>query len=1076
MDKFSALKALNNEIFRDYERAIIKSRGHTEEKLKIECESINREYFKKLGIDLMSLTSYEEGDFKEYSTKRPDALYSNIRIEYKAVGILDSPKKREEFTEKVKWEYVQKARNPDRAAGILFDGHWIIIIKKINKTLQWNITEQPFNEYSLFEMLLLLINVDKRKLTPESLNIDFSTQNQFGKKIILVLFKKLATTKNNRTIMLFNEWNRSFSSIYKHAFDNPKVKKDFANIMKNFDISETSYDKFLFVLQTYYAFIVKLIASEAASTVAHGLIGSYVSTLSNSENLKEDLTNIENGGVFKQSLKIENFVEGDFFAWYLEEWDNELERSLKEVILKLSDYNFATFVELPEETKDLLKRFYQFIVPKQLRHDLGEYYTPDWLAQHLIKKAGYDGDPNQKVLDPACGSGTFLVEFIKKIILNKSRNINKKQLRELITQNVVGFDINPVAVLTARTNYLLALSPILRDIGFETLNIPVFLTDSIILPQEKEALLGKKLYLIQTTKGDFWIPVEIVKKQLIDPLLNDIEHSLVDYSVEEFKNVIRKRYSFEEGSIDVIGETFAKIKELNEANQNKVWTKIIKNSFAPVFRIGQFDYVIGNPPWVNWEFLSDEYANLLKVLSSRLGIFAFTGKEARHGHAKDDLAAIFTYACSDYYLKDSGRLAFLIKPLFQNPAGKGFRQFKFKDEKNKVVPLSVQLAEDLTEIKPFEGAQNETAIIVLVKGQKTRYPVKFIKWEKKTSGEIPQTETLEKVYESTVHLKKMAEPSKKEDQNSGWFISTKKNAEQFDTLKQNFLGTFEYPIRQGLNFGISTVYWFDIIKRLGNKIRIKNGSEKGKKFEVDTTEATIERDLVYPLVKSRNIEKWKLKDYIYALVPQKKTTDDNEAELKTRYPDTWEYLKKYKIVLEQGRKSVWFKGKPFYKIYGLGKYSWAPFKVMWVRMGYKPKFVVINRTLDTFLGTKLILPGEVCAFVSERDKNGDFITEDEAHYICAVLNSKAILAALDTITQKGKSGLPKSIIDQIQLVKYNKSNELHKKLSELSKKAHLAARKNEYETVKKIENEIDATVLLLYSKKEKRTLENWFGE
>ncbi|MGC8622111.1 MAG: Eco57I restriction-modification methylase domain-containing protein, partial [Caldisphaera sp.] len=780
---------------------------------------------------------------------------------------MDSPKKREEFTEKVKLEYVGKARNPESAVGILFDGHWIIIIKKISKTLRWDIIEQPFNLHSLFEMLLLLINVDKRRLTAESLNADFSTQNQFGKKIIRVLFKKLLHTKNNRTLMLFNEWNRSFSSIYKHAFDNPKVKKDFESIMKGFDISETSYDKFLFVLQTYYAFIVKLIASEAASTVAHGLIGSYVSTLSSSENLKEDLTGIENGGVFKESLKIENFVEGDFFAWYLEEWDDELEISLKEIILKLSDYNFATFVEFPEETKDLLKRFYQFIVPKQLRHDLGEYYTPDWLAQHLIEEARFDGDPNKKVLDPSCGSGTFLVEFIKKIILlNRSRSINKKQLCELITQNVVGFDINPIAVLTARTNYLLALSPILRDIGFETLNIPVFLSDSIILPQKREALQGR-LYLIQTIKGDFWMPEEVVEKQVIDPLLGDIERYLADYSAEEFKTLIRKRYSFKEESVDTVGKTFTKIKELNEINENKVWTKIIKNSFAPVFRMNQFDYVIGNPPWVNWEFLSDEYAKLLKGLSSSLGIFAFTGKEARHGHAKDDLAAIFTYACSNYYLKDGGRLAFLIKPLFQNPAGKGFRQFKFKSEKNKMIPLSIQLVEDLTEIKPFEGAQNETAIIVLVKGQKTRYPVKFIKWEKKTSSEITQTETLEKVYESTLRLKKIAEPSNKEDQSSGWFISTKKDAEQFDTLKRNFLGTFEYPIRTGIYFGLNGVFWFDIIKRVGEKIRIKNNSEKAKKTSMPF-ETTIERRLVYPIIKSRHLSKYKINGYIYGLVPQ----------------------------------------------------------------------------------------------------------------------------------------------------------------------------------------------------------------
>ena len=73
----------------------------------------------------------------------------------------------------------------------------------------------------------------------------------------------------------------------------------------------------------------------------------------------------------------------------------------------------------PDNTRDLLKRLYQNLMPKALRHDLGEYYTPDWLAERLLNQLGYTEKvknlPQKRILDPACGSGTFLVLAIKRV-------------------------------------------------------------------------------------------------------------------------------------------------------------------------------------------------------------------------------------------------------------------------------------------------------------------------------------------------------------------------------------------------------------------------------------------------------------------------------------------------------------------------------------------------------------------------------------------------------------------------------------------------------------------------------------
>ena len=88
--------------------------------------------------------------------------------------------------------------------------------------------------------------------------------------------------------------------------------------------------------------------------------------------------------------------------------------------VKKSNWNFWNYdcssVNLESESaKDLLKDMYHNLLPKEIRHNLGEYYTPDWLAEFLINEMNIDYSKNQSFLDPNCGSGTFIVLLIKKL-------------------------------------------------------------------------------------------------------------------------------------------------------------------------------------------------------------------------------------------------------------------------------------------------------------------------------------------------------------------------------------------------------------------------------------------------------------------------------------------------------------------------------------------------------------------------------------------------------------------------------------------------------------------------------------
>lgn len=92
---------------------------------------------------------------------------------------------------------------------------------------------------------------------------------------------------------------------------------------------------------------------------------------------------------------IDNFLEEDFFSWIVREQTKETGLDIsKKLINQLANYN------LRELSEDILKSLYQELVDPETRHDLGEYYTPDWLAQRMAEHILKD--------NPSASFGSFL--------------------------------------------------------------------------------------------------------------------------------------------------------------------------------------------------------------------------------------------------------------------------------------------------------------------------------------------------------------------------------------------------------------------------------------------------------------------------------------------------------------------------------------------------------------------------------------------------------------------------------------------------------------------------------------------
>ncbi len=227
----------------------------------------------------------------------------------------------------------------------------------------------------------------------------------------------------------------------------------------------------LFVVHTYYAMVVKLVC--AAALGVEGGQGRRV------------LADLEGGGGF-EALGLEGFTEGgECFAWYLVARRGLPGEELDALWRRVQRCTAAGGAA----GADPLKPLYLALVPRPVRHRLGEYYTPDWLALRTLELTmGQDlGDPRAGVVDPACGSGVFLSLAVRRARARAlGDGVDPGEALEQILRHVRGQDLNPLAVLAARASYLLALGPL---VGARRgpLRLPVTLGDSVLEPPEAAA-------------------------------------------------------------------------------------------------------------------------------------------------------------------------------------------------------------------------------------------------------------------------------------------------------------------------------------------------------------------------------------------------------------------------------------------------------------------------------------------------------------------------------------------------------------------------------------------------------------
>ena len=373
---------------------------------------------------------------------------------------------------------------------------------------------------------------------------------------------------------------------------------------------------------------------------------------------RNDIPLIVTGEAFHRH-GVNNIGENDFFAWLL---IDEIRKESVDLLLALSAE--LQVYDLSAIRQDLLKQLYQDLVDPETRHDLGEYYTPDWLAQLTLQEIDYHAP--QSLLDPACGSGTFLFNAIRRLA---DQGFIGQKLVDFALNNIVGTDIHPLAVTIARINYLLALSEHLeRNNGeAEAPPLPVFLADALIRPLENRSPDSVAIPVDGGNDELFRIPLESAKDA--DKLTRTIDY--MDEAAELVADPHQTAKLFiryvQDTYRDLTNPTFRNLwmsnflllAKLIDEGRDSIWAYILKNLSRPLVLAEKgFDVVVGNPPWLAYRYINstiwqDEVKDLYiyyKLIDSG-DVKLFT---------QMDLSTLFYAHAKDRYLNDDGVLAFVM--------------------------------------------------------------------------------------------------------------------------------------------------------------------------------------------------------------------------------------------------------------------------------------------------------------------------------------------------------------------------------------------------------------------------------
>ena len=391
----------------------------------------------------------------------------------------------------------------------------------------------------------------------------------------------------------------------------------------------------LFVRHTYLSAVIGIVVQAS--------FGGDIKRLA-----ENDPADLLFGRDFRSKTGLQGVVESDFFAWPTEVEGLPLLRTLARRIARF-DWQKA-----PNDVAAIL---YETVIPPDERRQLGEYYTPDWLARAIVREVVTE-PLDQNVLDPACGSGTFVAEAVTHFIEStKGASLDPKDALEWLRFSVAGIDVHPVAVHLARAAWVLAAQPAIQaavEDGFaDNITVPVYLGDALQLRFRTGDMFAEHNVTVQVEDEDnteLVFPVSLVDRaETFDALMSDVAEAIERsddpaLALDDSQiNDSRER--------ETLVKTIAAMQRLHEEGRNHIWAYYTRNLVRPVaLSRSKVDVIVGNPPWLIYRNTASTLRTELERQSKDLYGIWVGGRHANH----QDISSLFFARCVDLYLKDGG--------------------------------------------------------------------------------------------------------------------------------------------------------------------------------------------------------------------------------------------------------------------------------------------------------------------------------------------------------------------------------------------------------------------------------------
>jgi len=792
-------------------------------------------------------------------------------------------------------------------------------------------------------------------------------------------------------------WKHGFINIHGTLDSQRKIKPE--KIQSEYGViieSKEHLFAFIFALENYYALILRMLAYKRLNESILS-IDSIGDLLNSRYFLEKGILNYDCDDIY-------NAFQGD--------------ESFSHVLKSLIE----RFHNLPAiyGDYDALKMIFERLFPREVRHSMGEFYTPDWLAEYVISTlTSEDKEASSRTyLDPTCGSGTFIFSAVSRFYEKNPGVLN----------NIFGIDINPLSVLAAKTNYLLICDNDFLE-EHSPLIIPIFTAD--IADPARYMNLSGELFDSNSVAYNF----HVSDRSISVPVRS--------YDYEEYRLLFLTCLVGEDRNLPAdLASVRTQLQGLDVSAIRRFMSQ-----FAPLC-LPEADYVVGNPPWVNWEYLPRDYKERTAKVWQYYDLFDYKGMNSIF--VKEDISGLITYVSADKFLKRGGKLGFVIKEtLFKSSKhGAGFRKFYLSNAKVELNPFRV---DDLTGFKPFPELNNRTAIVFIKKGEKVEYPTDYICWESRKKKTFDNYSKLENVISQFDFTRLKALPVDRADPTSGW-ISL-----HTDTLAHldSYLGTSAYKARTGVfSGGANGLYWIQLIGKVDGRVIVSNLTEKAK-IKFRKIRKAIEPDHVYPLLVGSELNFWASGYSRYIICPHTARSKMYPIDLEQlkKTPHLLSYFKTFRKELEERKGFTSFDkaihDQYFYALQRIGEYTFSPYKVAWRYICKRFTVAVIEDADDDILGKKTIIPNEKIIYVGLSNR-------DEAFYLCGILSSTPMRELVESFTVSIQIG--PSTIDKLQISEFDPENEYHMAISKACRKGHKSTCKDRYL------EEVDALVTELYSK------------